>query len=183
MRMRNMTHHLLAICLDCGDTLIDEGTEIKDAFEVVQRADLIPGAAEMVRGLKQRGYPLALVADGPVGTFRNVLPHYDLWRLFDAYAISGEVGVDKPDARMFHHALQQLRIDQTDYSRVLMVGNNLARDIRGANALGLISVWLDWAPRRPKVPAGAAEFPAYTIKQPLELLPLVDELEQRFARD
>jgi putative hydrolase of the HAD superfamily len=60
-----------------------------------------------------------------------------------------------------------------------MVGNNLARDIKGANDLGLISVWLDWAPRRPKIPADPSEKPDYTIKSPQELLPLLQSLEPK----
>lgn len=173
-----MNHYLRAIFLDSGDTIVDEGTEIKDAQGVVQHAQLIPGAAAMVSGIKERGYPLALVADGPVGTFQNVLGHHQLYHHFDVFAISGAVGVDKPDARMFHHALHALQIEPADYHRVVMVGNNLARDIKGANALGLISVWLDWAPRRAKIPADVSETPQYTIKEPGALLPLLDELER-----
>lgn len=173
-------HYFLAICLDSGDTLVDEGTEIKDEQEVVQRAELIPGAAELVKSLQARGYPLALVADGPAGSFRNIYSQHDLSHYFDAFAISEEVGVAKPDARMFHHALAQLGIAPVDYSRVIMVGNNLERDIKGANALGIVSVWLDWAPRRSKIPADASEEPQYTIKLPLELLSLLDRLEHEF---
>ena len=66
-----MSRKILAVCLDCGDTLVDEATEVKDALEVSQKADLIPGAGDLVRELKQRGYPLALVADGPTGTFTH----------------------------------------------------------------------------------------------------------------
>ena len=58
-----------------------------------------------------------------------------------------------------------------------MVGNHLARDIKGANQLGLVSVWLDWSPRRPKVPADPSERPCYTIKNPSDLLDLVASLE------
>jgi putative hydrolase of the HAD superfamily len=58
-----------------------------------------------------------------------------------------------------------------------MVGNYLSRDVKGANEVGLISVWLDWAPRRPKVPADPSEVPQYTIKMPLDLLPLIETLE------
>ena len=54
-----------AICLDCGDTLIDEATEVKTDEDVSLRAELIPGAGETVRVLKAQGYPLALVVDGP----------------------------------------------------------------------------------------------------------------------
>ena len=170
------TRNLLAICLDSGDTLVDEGTEIKDARGAVLEAELIPGAAALVQQIKQRGYPLALVADGPAATFHNVLGHYGLYDLFDAWAISELVGAEKPDAAMFQTALAQLAIAPVDYGRVMMVGNNLSRDILGANRLGLISVWIDWAPRRAKTPANALETPDYTIKTPLELLSLIDEL-------
>lgn len=176
--MVHLQRTFLAICLDSGDTLVDEGTEIKDEQEVVQRAELIPGAAELVKTLKAWGYPLALVADGPVGSFQNILTQHDLSHYFAAFAISEEVGVVKPDARMFHHALAQLGIAPADYGRVIMVGNNLERDIKGANALGMVSVWLDWAPRRAKIPADASEQPQYTIKLPLDLLPLLQRLEQ-----
>lgn len=171
------SHHLLAICLDCGDTLVDEGTEIKDGVGVVLQAELIPGAGEMVRALKVRGYSLALVADGPVGTFHNILSHYGLYDLFDILAISEQVGVEKPHPAMFLHALDGLGVNQADYGRTVMVGNNLARDIKGANALGMITIWLDWAPRRSKVPADASEIPDYIIKTPFELLPLIEMLD------
>lgn len=176
----NQEHYFLAICLDSGDTLVDEGTEIKDEQEVVLQAELIPGAADLVRALKARGYPVALVADGPAASFRNIYTQYHLYQDFDVLAISDEVGVSKPDARMFHHALQQLKIAPSDYARVIMVGNNLERDIKGANALGIVSVWLDWAPRRSKIPADASEVPQYTIKLPLDLLTLLDDLERKF---
>ena len=175
------TNNILAICLDCGDTLVDEATEVKTADGVSLRADLIPGADELMRQLKQRGYPLALVADGPAATFTNNLHPHGLYDLFDVYAISGHVGVDKPHPDIFHYALKQLHINPTRYGKVLMVGNNLERDVKGANQLGIISVWLDWAPRRPKIPADASEVPQHTIKLPLDLIAVIDQLEQRLA--
>jgi putative hydrolase of the HAD superfamily len=173
------SQRLLAICLDSGDTLVDEGTEIKNAAAETQVAELIPGAAELVRGLHAAGYPLALVADGPRATFTNVLGHFGLFDLFAAHAISGELGVEKPHAAIFRYALDALGIAPEDYGRVVMVGNNLERDVAGANALGLVSVWIDWAPRRSKIPANALEQPDYVIKTPLELLSLIPLIEQR----
>jgi putative hydrolase of the HAD superfamily len=78
---------------------------------------------------------------------------------------------------MFLHALEQLQIDRNDYKRVVMVGNHLGRDIKGANQLGLISIWLDWSPRRSKIPADASEVPRYTIKTPQKLLEVIQTLE------
>ena len=174
-------HYLLAICFDFGDTLADEATEIKDGTNTTLRAELIPGAGELIRELKRRGYPLALVADGRPDTYYNVLTAHGLYELFAAHIISEHLGVEKPDSRMFTAALDQLAIDRRDYGRTLMVGNNLARDVKGANAAGMISVWLDWSPRRSKVPADDSEAPRYTIKQPLELLGVIDSIEKEYA--
>jgi putative hydrolase of the HAD superfamily len=173
-----MNHYLLAICFDFGDTLVDEATEVKDETLTTLRAELIPGASRTLHELKQRGYALALVADGRPATYYNVLTQHGLYGLFDAFAISEQLGVEKPDSRLFTHALDQLGITREDYERTVMVGNYLERDVKGANQLGMISVWLDWAPRRPKVPAGPLEVPQYTIKMPLDLLPLIKELER-----
>jgi putative hydrolase of the HAD superfamily len=63
-----MTRYLLAICFDFGDTLVDEASEVKDETLVTLRAELIPGAGQVMRELKRRGYQLALVADGRPAT-------------------------------------------------------------------------------------------------------------------
>jgi putative hydrolase of the HAD superfamily len=172
---------LLAICFDFGDTLADEATEVKDETLTTLRAELIPGAGELVRELKRRGYRLALVADGRPGTYSNVLTQHGLYQLFDVHVISEHLGVEKPDPRMFTEALDRLGIAKEDYRWAMMVGNNLERDVKGANALGLISVWLDWAPRRSKTPADETEVPRHTIKRPLELLNVIDSIERELA--
>jgi HAD superfamily hydrolase (TIGR01549 family) len=168
---------LRVICFDFGDTLADEDTEEKDETGVTQRAELIPGADALLHELRRRGYRLALVADGYPGTYQNVLAQHGLYELFDAFAISEEVGVVKPDERMFTHALGLLGLSREHYAETMMVGNYLERDIKGANALGMISVWLDWAPRRPKEPADESERPHYTIRTPLELLAVIEAIE------
>ena len=173
-----MNQRIEVICLDCGDTLVDEASEVKDASGASLRANLIPGAAELMGRLKEMGYRLALVADGPAATFHNNLGPYGLFDLFDVYAISGEIGVEKPDQRIFQHALEELNVPQEAYGSVLMLGNHLGRDIKGANELGLISVWLDWSPRRHKVPRDGSEVPDHTIHLPLELIPLLERLEK-----
>lgn len=166
-----------AVLLDSGDTLVDEGTEVRaPGAETVLRADLVPGAAELVHALVRRGYPLGLVADGPVATFRNVLGAHGLLECFDAVAISEAVGIEKPAPAMFRAALAALGVSEDEYPAVVMVGNNLRRDIGGANALGLISVWIDWSPRRRKTPRHRGEVPRHRINAPLDLLDLLDRL-------
>jgi HAD superfamily hydrolase (TIGR01549 family) len=161
---------------DCGDTIIDEGTEVKDETGVSTDAQLIPGGDVLIRTLGAEGYTMALVADGYADTFKNLLGKYDLYKYFSAFSISEDVGVDKPDARMFQKALEDLQIPREEWGNVWMIGNNLERDIRGANQLGLVSVWLDWAPRRSKTPADKWEVPDHTITMPLEVLDLLKQV-------
>lgn len=170
--------HLQLICLDSGDTMVDEATEVKPDGEIVEYAELIPTADMMVNDLVKEGYALALVADGPRETFENVLKNqYQLWDAFSAFAISGDVGVSKPDKRMFLTVLNALNIVEADYANVVMVGNNLERDIKGANNLGLISIWMSWSPRRSKIPADASEKPDHSIGSPADLISLLETIE------
>lgn len=173
--------YIAAVCFDSGDTLVDEGTEIRDERGVVLSARLIESAADTVQAVKAEGYPVALVADGLIESFVNVLGHAGIWPLFDAVAISETLTVEKPDARMFHRVLEQLNVNKRDYGRVVMVGNDLERDIVGANALGLITLWIDWAPRRSKVPQSKLEIPDYVARKPEEVLDILAEIETKHS--
>jgi len=176
-----MSNQLVAICFDFGDTLDDQGTEIKDETLTTLRAELIPGVSELIPELRRRGYPLAVVSNGPVESIPNVLGAHGLLDYFEVCAVSQGLGVEKPDPRIFWHALDQIGVLPEQVGRTVMVGNELAADVAGANGMGMISVWLDWAPRHRKTPATGLEMPQFTIQKPLELLPIIDELERRFS--
>jgi putative hydrolase of the HAD superfamily len=165
---------LAAILFDLGDVIMGEETEVKDAERNTLHAELVDGMADVLRELKARGYKLGLVADTRPKTAWNVLHQHNLYDLFDALAISEEVGCEKPDARIFKFALDTLGIAPHDYARVMMVGNNLARDVRGANALGLISVWFHWNERY----ARDGSVPMHEVRTARELLDLITRLEQ-----
>jgi HAD superfamily hydrolase (TIGR01549 family) len=171
--------HLLALLFDLGDTIMIEESEVKDAEGTTQSAELIPGMAEALRALKARGYPLSLVADSRADTPPNVLRQHGLLELFECLAISEVVGVSKPDARIFGAALDALQIAPADYGRVVMVGNNLERDIVGANRLGLISVFFHWNDRRRGEPLNEEEQPDHTVSSAAELIALIKGLEAR----
>jgi FMN phosphatase YigB (HAD superfamily) len=170
----------LTLLFDLGDTLMDEGTEVKDAGGTTLAAELIPGMADALRQFKAAGHHLALVADARPDTPSNVLRQHGLLDLFEVLAISEVVGaaagvasIDKPDPRIFRAALDALGIASADYGRVVMVGNNLERDIVGANRLGLISVFFHWNERRRTRPLTGDETPCYTVTSAGELVELV----------
>jgi FMN phosphatase YigB (HAD superfamily) len=171
-----MSEKKLILFLDSGDTIVDERTEIRDDEGIVISASLIPGSDVMVRTLFERGYTLALVADGDAQSFKNVFTQHGLYDYFSAMIYSENIKATKPSPRMFKAAAGALELNEQDYSRIVMVGNNLSRDIKGANALGIISVFLSWTSRYPHTPADDSERPVHTIRDPLDLLDLVERL-------
>jgi len=169
----------MALLFDLGDTLMVEESEVKDAEGTTLRADLIPGMAEALRRFRAQGYGLALVADSRPNTPLNVLRQHGLYGLFDYLAISEVVGVEKPDPLIFQTALEALGIPKSDYSRVAMVGNNLERDVVGANRLGLISIFFHGNDRRRSWPLTAEEKPHYTVSSAQELVSLIAGLNDQ----
>lgn len=171
-----MSQGLLALFFDLGDTIMDEGTEVKDFEATTLHADLIPGMAGALSRCKEVVGRVALVADTRPGTATNVLAQHGLAHLFDYLAISEIVGAEKPDPALFQAALDALGITPADYGRVAMVGNNLERDIAGANRLGLVSIFLHWNERRRTTPLSPDETPDYTVHDAAELVALVELL-------
>ncbi len=60
-----------------------------------------------------------------------------------------------------------------------MLGNNLGHNIKGANQLRLIAVWLDWSPSRFKIPVNELEVPKYAIKRPINLINIIRSIEEK----
>ena len=86
------------------------------------------------------GYSLALVTNGASDTQRTSLRLLGIEDDFDAVVISAEVGVAKPDPRIFEIALRELGIGAENACHI---GDDPRTDIAGAHAAGLTAVWLN----------------------------------------
>ena len=178
-----MTNKKLIIFTDSGDTIIDEATQIRDDRGIVLRADFIPGAGEVLKQLHDEGFTIALVADGEWDSFQNVYRENGLGYCFDAWIVSEVVGKQKPEPIMFETAMEALKLTDADRSRIVMIGNNLKKDIAGANRQGMISVWLSWSPRYFQTVEEPGWQPDYTVKTPAELIPLLHRLNEELERN
>ncbi|MEU1471970.1 HAD-IA family hydrolase [Streptomyces sp. NPDC005761] len=90
-----------------------------------------PDAAEVLASLRDRGIAIGVVSN--IGwDLRPVFRAHGLDAYVDAYVLSYEHGVKKPDARLFHTACTLLGHHPTD---VVMVGDDRHADA-GAAALG-----------------------------------------------
>lgn len=168
----------LVIFMDSGDTLIDEGSQIFDGRGIVTSAQFIPGARQMLTGLAAEGYRIALVADGEWESFQNVYRENGCASCFEQWVVSEVVGHEKPHESMFATAMEKMGLSDADKPRIVMVGNNLKKDIAGANRYGITSVWLSWSPRYFHTVEEPDWQPDYTVDTPGELPALIHLLEQ-----
>ncbi|WP_449352837.1 HAD family hydrolase [Streptomyces shaanxiensis] len=105
-----------------------------------------PDAAEVLRTLRERGIGVGVVSN--IGwDLRPVFRAHGLDPYVDAYVLSYEHGVQKPDPRLFKTACAVLGVEPWD---VLMVGDDRRAD-GGAAALGCGVHFVDHLPvaRRP----------------------------------
>ncbi len=166
----------LIIFIDCGDTLVDESTEIRDEEGVVTAAELYPGVEQAIRTLHDEGYRIALVADGLEASFQNIIAMHHLEDCFEAMAISETVGAQKPSCAMFGSAMDQMGLTDKDAYRIVMIGNNLERDIVGANRMGFWSVLAAYSPRYRMTPECEEERPDYVAKVPSDIPGIVERI-------
>lgn len=102
----------------------------------------VPGAAAVLRHLRQRGYKLGLIANSgwPSGrVVREVLAAEGVLMYFQAFSLADEVGVRKPDPAIFRHALFHLD-EESDPAAVVHVGASAETDVAGARAAGLRAI-------------------------------------------
>ncbi len=105
-------------------------------------AILLPGAENLCRKLSAR-YTLSLITNGLGDVQRKRLAASPLERYFeDRVFISGEMGCRKPEKRYFEIVLDALGCRRKT-GQVLVIGDSLSSDIRGAFNAQLDSVWLN----------------------------------------
>ena len=125
-----------------------------------------PADLEQIRALAPR-CTLAIVTNGVARAQRGRFEGSPLAGLVSHLFISEELGAAKPDPAFFAAVLRAL--GGPDKSRVLMVGDNLATDVRGGLEAGLPTVWYN--PRR--LPNPTPWVPTWTVERYPQLESLI----------
>jgi HAD superfamily hydrolase (TIGR01662 family) len=94
------------------------------------------GAAEVLTTLRGRGYRIAVVSNAD-GRVRGLLESAGLSRLLEFVVDSAEVGVEKPDPRIFHAATERLGLEPSECA---YVGDIYEIDVVGAERAGLSAI-------------------------------------------
>ena len=97
-----------------------------------------PDAEEVLKYTRSRGYKIGVIANQLPGTASR-LENWGLLKYIDVVAASAELGVSKPDRRIFAYALEQAGCRPEE---ALMVGDRLDNDVLPAKELGMKTVWV-----------------------------------------
>ncbi|MEF9953337.1 MAG: YjjG family noncanonical pyrimidine nucleotidase [Clostridium sp.] len=101
---------------------------------------LYEGSIELVKDLSKK-YKLAIITNGLTAVQTRRVRGSVIADYFDEIVISEEVSVSKPHPEIFEYTLKKLNF--SDKSKVIMIGDSLTSDIMGGHNFGIDTLWLN----------------------------------------
>ena len=116
----------------------DTVTEHVSRYWANEPEALLPDVRPCLEALRDAGYLLAVVANQP-SEVREAMERDQLDAFFSWMGISDDLGLEKPDPRIFAHAVETIGAEP---GHCAMVGDRLDYDVRAAKAAGMRAVWV-----------------------------------------
>jgi HAD superfamily hydrolase (TIGR01549 family) len=129
---------LLAVGLD--DPALDRIAADRYIAYRTEVLELSPGALDLLVALRARGCRIGIVSNGFAATHHQKIDRLALRPHIDGLFLADEMGMVKPDPRVFAHACAVLG---SDPAHTAMVGDRYDRDVRGALDIGMFTVLID----------------------------------------
>ncbi|MCI0430556.1 MAG: HAD family phosphatase [Rhodospirillales bacterium] len=99
--------------------------------------EMVPGAidgtVEILAELRERQTPLYALTNWSHETFPIARPRFPFFDWFDGIVVSGEIGMVKPDARIYRHLLGRFGLTADDCVFI----DDSAANVAGAEAVGI----------------------------------------------
>lgn len=97
----------------------------------------IDGAQKVYQQVREK-YPVGILTNGFAETQRKKFEKFDLYESASQTVISEDVGVLKPDPKVFAHATKLAQVEPTE---ILYVGDSFSSDIEGGSTFGWNTAW------------------------------------------
>ncbi len=101
---------------------------------------MFPNTIETLNQLKKDGYQMHIITNGFKEVQHTKLKNCGLYDFFNVIVSSEEIGINKPDIRIFQHAMK-LANAQSKHS--VMIGDDLNVDVIGAERAGMYGIHFD----------------------------------------
>lgn len=99
---------------------------------------------EVITKLKE-DYKIAILSNGDPFSQHHKIQHVDIEKYFDEVMVSGDIGIHKPDRRIFDLMAQRLGVKNEE---CLMIGDVFSTDILGATRAGMTPVFMNTDPEK-----------------------------------
>lgn len=91
------------------------------------------GMLQWAKTLRQHGFGTLIISNMAEPTYQNLIAKQQWVQHFDAVIISGIIGINKPDRRIFKHAVEAMSLDAAE----ILFLDDLSHNVEGAQAAGL----------------------------------------------
>ncbi len=137
-------------------------------FDFGKHIVMLDGAVDVLKEIKKRGYILGCVTNG-VSSLQNIkLDTAGIRDMFDVVVVSGDIGIYKPDRRIFDEAVRRAGVKNQE---ALFVGDHPINDIQGALGADMKAVRMNYGDFKGK--GLGAEGVAAEIEEITQLLDLI----------
>ncbi len=153
-------HRFQRLARFCGGEISDEeaatqSRQYQSHYQALRRA--VPGVGPLLRRLHRR-VAIGVVSNNTTSEQRTKLAFLGFERWVDHLVVSGEVGIAKPDRRIFEIALDRASATPEE---AVMVGDSWANDILGARGAGIGAVWFNRFASAPPEELGVPEIRSF----------------------
>ena len=154
------------------ETPVDEAIDIyrshqKDIFE--EMIEPFPGMVDLVKGLKDKGYKVAITTSRMYSSTMVGLRKFGLDEVFDVIVTANDTTKHKPDPEPVLITLEKLGAKPEE---ALMIGDSMF-DIKCAHNAGVKAVLVGWAEAVSEEDLNGPDKPEYFIETAEELFDLV----------
>ncbi len=96
--------------------------------------EMVPGALRLLNEVRRAGFTTGILSNGFSDVQHRKINNTGIAHLINIIVLSDDIGVNKPDVRLFHHAMELSGVSEP--KRHLMIRDNPDTDIAGAAAAG-----------------------------------------------
>ncbi|RQP09804.1 MAG: noncanonical pyrimidine nucleotidase, YjjG family [Chryseobacterium sp.] len=127
--------------------------------EIITYNEVVPGARELLTYLSDKGYTLHIITNGFHEVTQRKIDGAQINHFFDVVVCADDVGVRKPNPKIFDHAL---KLAGAEKAESILIGDDWIADVKGAQNFGMDVIFFDALNEKPqeeglKVVDGLAE--------------------------
>ena len=137
--------------------------ELLDLYKILSPFIEVP---EVLKSLKEKKFKLAILSNGTPALLEQLVKSNNLENLFDDIFSIEEVGIYKPDSKVYDLPIKEYQISKNE---VAFLSSN-TWDVSGGGNYGYNSIWVN---RNQNIFDNLDYNPRYKIKNLLELLQLI----------